>query len=57
MIKEIDDGDGGLIKKRSYVWYERVAEGGARFRGRAGRTGFGAEAACRNRGIQQGEER
>jgi hypothetical protein len=28
VVKEIDDGDGGLIKKRSYVWYDRVAEGG-----------------------------
>jgi len=28
LVKEIDDGDGGLIKRRSYVWYERVADGG-----------------------------
>lgn len=28
VIKEVDDGDGGLIRKRSYVWYDPVARGG-----------------------------
>jgi uncharacterized protein YegL len=28
VVKEVDDGEGGLITKRSYVWYEKVAEGG-----------------------------
>jgi uncharacterized protein YegL len=27
-VKEVDDGDGGLVKKRTYVWYDAVAEGG-----------------------------
>jgi hypothetical protein len=29
VVKEVDDGEGGLITRRSYVWYEKVAEGGA----------------------------
>jgi uncharacterized protein YegL len=28
VVKEVDDGEGGLITRRSYVWYEKVAEGG-----------------------------
>jgi uncharacterized protein YegL len=28
VVKEVDDGEGGLITKRSYVWYDKVAEGG-----------------------------
>ena len=28
VVKEVDDGEGGLITRRSYLWYEKVAEGG-----------------------------
>jgi uncharacterized protein YegL len=28
VVKEVDDGEGGLITRRSYVWYEKVADGG-----------------------------
>lgn len=28
VIKEVDDGEGGLITRRSYVWYEKLADGG-----------------------------
>lgn len=28
VIKEVDDGDGGLVRKRSYVWYDAVTRGG-----------------------------
>jgi len=27
-MKEVDDGDGGTITKRTYVWYDPVARGG-----------------------------
>ena len=28
VLKEVDDGDGGLVTRRSYIWYEKLAEGG-----------------------------
>jgi hypothetical protein len=28
VVKQVDDGEGGLITRRSYLWYDAVAEGG-----------------------------